>query len=119
MCGARYTTDLLANGVRKFGALTIEQAVRLLTDAPARLFGLRERGRLTEGWWGDIVVFDPDTVAPEPIVEVADLPGGCERLTAAAVGIDHVLVNGTEIVRGGVLTGAEPGTLMRSGRDTV
>jgi N-acyl-D-aspartate/D-glutamate deacylase len=119
MCGARYTTDLLANGVRKFGALSIEQAVRLLTDAPAQLFGLRQRGRLVEGWWGDIVIFDLDTVAPEPIVEVADLPGGCERLTAAARGIDHVLVNGTEIVTAGALTGAEPGTLLRSGRDTA
>jgi N-acyl-D-aspartate/D-glutamate deacylase len=118
MCGARYPTELLAEGVRRFGALSIEEAVRMLTDEPARLFGLRDRGRLEPGMHADVVVFDLGTVAPTPIHEVADLPGGCERLTSEAIGVEHVLVAGVGIVEAGGLTGARPGALLRSGRDT-
>jgi N-acyl-D-aspartate/D-glutamate deacylase len=118
MCGARYPTELLAEGVRRFGALSLEEAVRMLTGDPARLFGLRDRGRIVRDAHADLVVFDPATVAPGPIREVADLPGGCERLTSDAHGVEHVLVGGVGIVEHGVLTGARPGTLLRSGRDT-
>jgi N-acyl-D-aspartate/D-glutamate deacylase len=90
----------------------------MLTDEPAQLFGLRSRGRIAEGMHADLVAFDADTVAPLPIREVADLPGGCERLTSDAVGMAHVFVNGVEIARDGALTGATPGRLLRSGRDT-
>jgi N-acyl-D-aspartate/D-glutamate deacylase len=118
MCGARYPTELLAEGVRRFGALQLEEAIRMLTDDPARLFGRRDRGRVAVGMHADLVLFDAATVAPLPIREVADLPGGCERLTSDAVGVHHVLVGGTSIVEGGTLTGARPGTVLRSGRDT-
>ena len=118
MCGARFPTEMLAQAVRDRGLLSMEECVRLLTDEPARLFGLKDRGRVAEGCFADLVVFNPDTVASEPIVERTDLPGGCERLYAGAVGMEHVLVNGTEIIAAGEPTGATPGTLLRSGRDT-
>ena len=118
MCGARFPTEMLAVCVRDRSLLSLEECVQLLTDEPARLFGLKDRGRVAVGYCADVVVFNPDTVASEPIVERNDLPGDCERLYAGAVGVEHVLVNGTEIITSGHPTGATPGTLLRSGRDT-
>ncbi|MHB8465431.1 MAG: N-acyl-D-amino-acid deacylase family protein [Acidimicrobiales bacterium] len=117
MCGAIYSTTLLAS-VREHQTVTWEEGVRLLTDKPARFYGVRERGRIEPGFHADVVVFDPERVAPDAERTVDDLPGGASRLYAEAVGIEHVLVNGTEVVRAGALTGATPGTLLRSGRDT-
>jgi N-acyl-D-aspartate/D-glutamate deacylase len=111
-------TQVLGNGVRRHGAIPLEEAVRQLTDVPARLYGLRERGRLEPGWHADVTVFDPDTVESGPTYTRYDLPAGAGRLYADARGTDHVLVNGVEIVRGGEHTGALPGTVLRSGRDT-
>jgi N-acyl-D-aspartate/D-glutamate deacylase len=113
-----YTTHLLGDAVRERQLLSIEEAVRMLTDVPARLYGLRERGRIEVGWHADVVVFDPATIAPGPVVTRDDLPGGAPRLYADAIGIEHLFVNGTEVLEGGRLTGAQPGTLIRSGRDT-
>jgi N-acyl-D-aspartate/D-glutamate deacylase len=64
------------------------------------------------------MVFDPDTITAGPTHTRKDLPGGCSRLYCEAIGVSHVLVNGTPIVADGELTGSEPGTLLRSGRDT-
>jgi N-acyl-D-aspartate/D-glutamate deacylase len=118
MCGAVYSTALLGEAVRARALLTIEEAVRLLTDVPARYYGLDRRGRIATGYAADLVLFDPETIAPGPIRTRDDLPGGASRLYADAVGVERVLVNGVEIISGGVATGATPGTLLRSGRDT-
>jgi hypothetical protein len=50
---------------------------------------------------------------------VRDLPGGAARLFSSGLGIDHVFVNGSEIVRQGAFTGAKPGRVLRAGRDTT
>jgi N-acyl-D-aspartate/D-glutamate deacylase len=118
MCGAVYTTSLLAS-VRSRGGLGIEEAVHLLTDAPAQLYGLADRGRLQPGYRADLVAFDPDTVGYGPETTRHDLPGGAWRLYTESTGIEHVYLNGTPVVSSGQLTGATPGTLLRSGRDTV
>ncbi len=118
MCGAIYSTSMLGDGVRARGLLSWEQAVRQLTDIPARLYGLRDRGQLVPGSFADVVIFDPATIGHEAVRTRDDLPGGASRLYAEARGICHVLVNGTEIARDGAFTGAVPGRVLRSGRDT-
>jgi N-acyl-D-aspartate/D-glutamate deacylase len=117
MCGAVYSTSLLKE-VREHPDLPLEEAVQMLTDTPARFYGLRQRGRLVEGWWADMVLFDPDTVGYGPEVTRHDLPGGASRLYAGSVGVEHVFVNGSAVVTDGRLTGGTPGRLLRSGRDT-
>ncbi len=113
-----FTTQLLGRGVREMELISLEEAVHQLTERPARLYGLRERGRLAEGYWADVVVFDVETIAKGPTYTRADLPAGAPRLYADAIGVEQVLVNGQVIVRDGVETGARPGTILRSGRDT-
>jgi N-acyl-D-aspartate/D-glutamate deacylase len=118
MCGAIYTTSLLGHGVREHGVVTLEEAVRLITDVPARLYGLRGRGRITPGWHADLVMFDPATVDHLPERTCYDLPAGAPRLVADAKGITAVWVGGVEVCHDGMATGAMPGTVLRSGRDT-
>jgi N-acyl-D-aspartate/D-glutamate deacylase len=117
MCGAVYSTALLGRGVREYGVVSLEEAVRLLTSVPAELYGLDRRGRIADGWAADAVVFDLDRVADGPERTCDDLPGGASRLVADSVGVERVLVGGVGVVEEGRLVGATPGTLLRSGRD--
>jgi len=118
MCGAPYTTRFVGDMIRGRQLTSMERAVQMLTDTPAQLFGLRERGRIAPGYHADLVVFDPQTIGSEPASLVNDLPGGTPRLTADAVGVVRVLVNGVETVADNRPTGAVPGQVLRSGRDT-
>ncbi len=105
--------------LRKRKLVPLERAIQLMTEAPAELFGLHDRGRIAEGMCADLFVFDPETVGSEPATLVHDLPGGSPRLIADAIGVVRVLVNGVETVADGKPTGNLPGALLRSGRDTV
>ncbi len=118
MAGAPYPTMWLDDVIRGRQLTSLEDAVHKMTDVPARLFGLTDRGRLTEGFHADVVLFDPDRVASDDIEVRFDLPGGTKRLFSAARGIRRVMVNGVTTVIDGEPTGALPGTVLRSGRDT-
>ena len=118
MCGGSYPTQLLADTLRGRRMVSLEWAVQAMSDAPARLLGLRDRGRIAEGWIADLVLFDPATVGAAPATLARDLPGGAPRMTAASTGVARVFVNGVVTVVDGAATGAVPGTVLRSGRDT-
>lgn len=104
LCDAVLPTDLLGTWVRERGVLDLEQAIHKLTKVQADLFGFTDRGELRPGAFADIVVFDPDSIAPGPIRRVRDFPADGERLTAdQPVGMHHVFVNGREVLRAGTL----------------
>jgi N-acyl-D-aspartate/D-glutamate deacylase len=119
MLGAPYPTRFLADSLRGRKLVSLERAVQMMTDVPARLFGLRGRGRLSAGYQADIVVFDPERIGSGPAHLEFDLPGGNKRLVAGATGVEQVLVNGRDVITDGSPTGHLPGTVLRSGRDTA
>ncbi|QOV37693.1 D-aminoacylase [Streptomyces ferrugineus] len=118
MCGAPYTTRFLGDCLRGRKLASLEQAVKMLTDDPARLFGLRDRGRIEEGFHADLVLFDPERIDAGTATLVHDLPGDSPRLDSRAIGVRAVWVNGVEAIRDDVVSGAVPGRVLRSGRDT-
>jgi len=118
MCGPPYTTQWLGDCLRGRRLTTLEQAVQHLTQRPARLFGLADRGVVEVGARADLVLFDPQTIDSGPIELRHDLPGGTGRLVAQSVGVRRVWVDGVATVVDGVATGALPGAILRSGVDT-
>jgi N-acyl-D-amino-acid deacylase len=96
----------LGRYVREAKVVSLSEGVRKLTSLPAERIGLRKRGWLKKGYFADIVVFDPETVA--------------DRATFAdpfqySVGFAEVLVNGVAVIRAGRHTGARPGRILRRG----
>ena len=116
--GFTYPTVLLGRAVRDLGLLPLEEAVMMMTSKPAQLFGLQHRGSLVRDAWADIVVFDPATIGANAVSTRFDLPAKAGRLYGTANGIQHVFVNGGEVLRDGETMGATPGRVLRSGRDT-
>jgi N-acyl-D-aspartate/D-glutamate deacylase len=116
MCGATYTTRMLGDAVRERRLVSLEQAVKLMTDVPARLYKLESRGRIAPGYFGDMVVFDPETVGPGLLESRDDLPAHQKRLYAEPSGIGAVFVNGQQVVRGTEYTGVLPGRVLRSNK---
>jgi N-acyl-D-amino-acid deacylase len=110
-----FTTYLLGHWVRELQALPLEEAVRLLTCAPARLYGFGGRGEIRRGFAADLVVFDPATVNVRRTELVSDLPGGASRLIQRAAGIEYVVVNGEVLVDRGRQTDARGGQVLRGG----
>jgi N-acyl-D-aspartate/D-glutamate deacylase len=118
MCGASYTTKFIGDCLRGKKLVSLERGVQMLTQEPAELFGLRDRGVIAEGNWADLVIFDPATIDAGDASLVEDLPGGTGRLNAESIGVKRVIVNGRTVVIDDELTGDLPGVVLRSGRDT-
>lgn len=93
-----------AKYVREDGVLTIGEAVRKMTSLPAENLKLRERGRLEEGYFADIVIFDPETIQDH---STFDDPH------QYSTGVNDVWVNGVQVLKDGDHTGAQPGRALR------
>lgn len=95
---------VLGRYVRELGVLTLEQAIRKMTSMPADQYNQHERGRIAEGAFADIVVFDADT-----IIDMATYADPHRY----PVGIDHVMINGRFVIKSGALTGERPGVWIK------
>jgi N-acyl-D-aspartate/D-glutamate deacylase len=91
---------VLGRYVREEGVLRLEDAVRKMTGLPAQVLRLRDRGLLREGYWADVVVFDPERVGDR---------ASFDNPKQYAAGVEYVLVNGQLVIDGGRHTGARPG----------
>ncbi|MBW3535222.1 MAG: amidohydrolase family protein, partial [Gemmatimonadetes bacterium] len=95
---------ILGRYVREEGVLELEDAVRKASSAVATRLGIRERGLLKEGFYADLVVFDPETIGDRATFEDPH---------QLSTGVEHVLVNGVPVIRDGMHTGAKPGRVVR------
>jgi N-acyl-D-amino-acid deacylase len=106
-------THLLGHWVRDRGEFTLEEAVKMITLAPAIAWGMTDRGLLREGMTADLNIFDPETVGPSVPVLVDDLPAGGRRLEQKSIGFLATVVGGEVTIDRGQRTGATPGQLLR------
>ena len=95
---------LLGHYVRDGRTATLQDAVRRLTSLPASNIGIRQRGSLKPGYYGDVVVFDPATVQDHATFQKPD---------QLATGVEDVFINGVQVLKDGKHTGAKPGRVVR------
>ena len=97
-------TRILGHYVRDRQVISLEEAVRKMTSAVANRLSIRERGQLREGFFADVVIFDPATV-----IDKATYTQPHQH----SVGIRTVIVNGVRVWDNGRHTGAKPGRVVR------
>lgn len=115
ICDASYPTFLLTYWLRdrKGPRLALPQAIAALTDRPAKVMGLRDRGRIAPGYKADLNIIDLDALRLHAPVVRHDLPGGGRRLDQLATGFVATIVSGQTIRRHDQPTGARPGRVVR------
>jgi N-acyl-D-amino-acid deacylase len=106
-------STFLAYWVRERKMFTLEDAIRMITLAPARAWGLRDRGLIREGMVADLNVFDPERICPELPQVATDLPGNGMRLVQKCSGIHATVVSGAVVLMKGEHSGRYPGQLLR------
>jgi N-acyl-D-aspartate/D-glutamate deacylase len=107
---------VLTKWVKERGALSLPDAVHILTRKPAELFSLFDRGLIAQGHLADINVIDFDRLRLHTPHIVHDLPGGGKRFLQAADGLCATIKSGEVIFEDGCATGALPGRLLRRRR---
>ena len=114
-----WTSFMLSHWVRDKGLFRIEEAIRRLTSAQARVIGFNDRGSLQVGKCADINVIDMDQVAECQPQLVHDFPGGAPRLIQKSKGYVATVVNGQVILEDGEHTGVRAGTVLRNPASTA
>ena len=109
-------TRLLGYWVREKKIMSLERAVQRLTFDSASAFGIYDRGLVQPGMVADLVVFDPDTVAPRKEDVVHDFPANGWRMRELADGIHYTVVNGEVLLEKGEHTGVHPGRVLHNAR---
>ena len=113
ICDAGWATFVLSHWVRETGLYSLEEGVRRITSAPARIIGLKDRGTLEVGKKADLNIFDSDKVAELQPEIVHDFPGGAPRYIQGSKGYKATIVNGKINFIDGELTGAANGEVLR------
>ena len=113
ICDAGWATFVLSHWVRETGLYSLEEGVRRITSAPARIIGLKDRGTLEVGKKADLNIFDSDKVAELQPEIVHDFPGGAPRYIQGSIGYKATIVNGKINFIDGELTGAANGEVLR------
>jgi N-acyl-D-amino-acid deacylase len=106
-------TFLLSELTRRQGVYSLPEAIRRITQAPANVLGLKERGCLKEGWIADLNVFDYDNLETGYPYYANDFPHNGGRFIVESFGYVATLVSGQVIVENGKHTGQRPGTVIR------
>jgi N-acyl-D-aspartate/D-glutamate deacylase len=115
LCDACYSTHLLGHWVRERKAISLEDAVWRLTGHAATAFRIAERGFVREGYYADLVAFDPLAIGASAAERVYDQPGGADRLISRSSGVQHMWVNGVATRTDGQdLPGVAAGRILRS-----
>ncbi len=109
-----WTSFLLAHWHRENDLFTIEEAVRRMTSASARVIGFKDRGALKPGMKADVNVIDIDRVAERQPVLVHDFPDGAPRLIQKAMGYEATICNGSVILENDTHTGERSGRVLRN-----
>jgi N-acyl-D-amino-acid deacylase len=105
---AGFGLHLIGHWARELKAMSMTEAIRRLTQQPAQVFGMRDRGLIRAGFAADLLLFDPATVGRGPKRRVFDLPAGGPRLTTDAIGVHGVWVNGEQIANASGLLDSAP-----------
>jgi len=108
-----WSTFVLSHWGRDVGFYALEQAIRLLTSAPARVLGLAERGSIKPGYFADINILDIDKLGERMPELVNDFPGGAKRFIQKAKGYEATICNGEVILRNDEHTGMRSGRILR------
>jgi N-acyl-D-amino-acid deacylase len=97
---------LLGKYVREEKIISLSEAIQRLSSLPAGNLKLKDRGWIKQGYFGDVVVFDPAKIQDHATFDAPQ---------QYATGMQHVFVNGVQVLKNGEHTGAKPGRVVRRG----